>query len=90
MNTMKYKFEFELESEEVAYVSQVLRGELCKRLMNIQDSLVKMNENESLALAEIKWFVSNMDWYNDLLKRIGFNPDFDDTINRMKEKYNVL
>lgn len=86
---MKYKFEFELVSEEVEYVSQVLRGELSKRLMDIQDSLVKMNENESLVMAEIRWFVSNMDWYNDLLKRMGFNPDFDNTINRMKEKYNV-
>ena len=82
------KFEFELTSEECEHVYQVLHGLLTKNMMSIID-VMSEDKSEHVKSAEIRWYVDNTEWFSSIMKKMGFDPNFDETINRLRVHHNL-
>ena len=81
-------FNFELSDEEFDTFYCAIDGYFKKEMMNIQDELASGHDTD-LTHDVIKWHIEHMEYFNTIVKKIGYGSDFDSYIQRMKEIHKV-
>ena len=47
------------------------------------------DKSDVVKRAEIKWHIDNSEWFAGIMKKIGFDPNFDETITKLRKIHNV-
>lgn len=83
-----HTYQFELTTEESEHVYQALSKLLQNNLMSIMDVMVS-DKTEDVKKSEIRWYIDNSVWFVGIMKKIGFEPNFDETITRLRKTHNL-
>ena len=89
MENMKlHEYKFELTPEESEHVYQALSKLLQNNLMSIMD-VMGSDKTDVVKKAEIRWYIDNSEWFASIMKKMGFDPNFDGTISRLRKTNNL-
>ena len=83
-----HKYEFELTSEESEHVFQALSKLLQDNFSSIIGTMAS-DKTEDCKKAEIQWYVDNSEWFVRIMKKMGFDPSFDETLKRLRKIHNL-
>ena len=82
------KFNFELTAEDTEHLEQHLRKYLTDAMMNIMDCMAS-DKDEATKKSVIAWYIGNAEYFLGIIKKMGFDPHFDDTLTRLKQRHNL-